>query len=195
MSSLLAAATVACILRLVGTVVAAVRQSNWAAIVNSAGSLALALLPGAADAGLSILVDWSVTAPPELTLWIAVAGFLHSLGMLGLYESLSWWDHLTHFVSAALVAALVYAFVLVDGVGQSLGAGPAAVAVTVVVGVGWELLELGARELGRWLDVDPVLVYYGRLDTALDLIFDLAGAIVVVTLDVRIFVGFAEQVV
>lgn len=187
--------TVAFILGLVGTVVAAVRQSNWAAIVNSVGSLVLALLSAAADAGLAGIVNWSVTAPPELTLWLAVAGFLHSLGMLGLYESVGWWDHLTHFVSAALVAALVYAFVLVDGVLQSLGAGPAAVAVTVAVGVGWELLELGAREVGRWLDIDPVLVYYGWSDTALDLAFDIVGAVAVVLLDVRTFAEFVEQIV
>jgi hypothetical protein len=126
--------------------------------------------------------------------------------MLGPYESTDWWDHVTHTVSAGLVAALAYAALTAvargpAGVGVGpvgVGLGPvgvagATVAFVMVVGVFWELVELFARHLGEQYGIEPVLVHYGRRDTALDLLFDLVGALAVVTLDVRWFVPIAER--
>lgn len=170
----------------------AVYRGDVAAAVNTIGAALLAAVP----VGLSVVADWPLGS--VLAVWLATAGVLHSVGMLGSYESTWWWDHLTHGVSAALVAALVYAglvAVLPDPgvVPRSVAVATVAVAGTMVVGVAWELVELVAREVGDRLDVDPVLVYYGRRDTALDLVFDLVGALVVVGVDLRVFVPLAER--
>lgn len=177
---------------LVATLYAGVRQRNEAAVVNIVAAIGVTLLP-TLIAALFHPPGWSACLP-ELTLWIAVAGFLHSLGMLGLYESTSWWDHLTHAVSAALAAALLYAGLLVAVASQS---GPADVPLIVpvvtvgallVLGIAWELLELVARDVGRRYDIEPVLVHYGWWDTGLDMVFDVVGALLVVVIDVRLFV-------
>jgi hypothetical protein len=163
------------------------RQRNVAAAINALVALVVALLPWA----LALAVD------PVLPLWLGVAGLLHAVGMLGPYDTVRWWDHLTHFVSASLVAALVHAG-LVVGYGDTTTAASVAIATvlfTFAAGLFWELVELGARELGDRFDIEPVLVHYGWRDTILDLGFDLAGAALVVVLDLRTFVPVAEQVV
>ncbi|MFB6095869.1 MAG: hypothetical protein ABEJ74_00585 [Haloferacaceae archaeon] len=172
---------------------ASVRQENVAALVNTVGSIAVTLAP------FSVLVLPGWPSPDvgllwELAFWIAVAGVLHSLGMLSLYESTSWWDHLTHVVSATLLAALLYAAYLV-ALEQPVDWPLVAVATlgsTFALGVVWELVELVARDVGRRYDVEPMLVYYGWLDSAFDLVFDVAGAVLVVWLDLRPFVPLLE---
>jgi hypothetical protein len=74
-----------------------------------------------------------------------------------------------------------------------VGVAGLAVGFVLVVGVFWELVELLARDVGERYDVEPVLVHYGRRDTALDLVFDLVGALAVVGLDVRTFLPLAER--
>jgi len=167
--------------------VLAVRRGNVAAMVNAVVSLAVA---GVAVAAAGFQFGTGFVAP-ELAFWTAVAGLLHSIGMLGPYESVWWWDHLTHALSAALLTALAYAGLLVatDAAVPVVAAG--AVAYTVLAGVCWELGELVARAVGERYDVEPVLVYYGWKDTAYDLVFDVVGALFVVVLDVRVFVDLA----
>ncbi|MGB9965632.1 hypothetical protein [Halobacterium hubeiense] len=168
-----------------------VRRENAAAAVNAAVSLVVAVVAVAAAAGFTVGSRGFVA--PELALWAAVAGLLHAIGMLGPYDSVWWWDHLTHALSAALLTALVYAALLVaygDTASSTVVAG-AAVGYTVLAGVCWELGELVARAVADRYDVEPVLVHYGRRDTALDLVFDVVGAVLVVGLDVRLFVDLA----
>ncbi|WP_336336568.1 hypothetical protein [Haloarcula brevis] len=176
----------------------AVRRRNVAAAINAAGAFVLALLPAVAEFGLQIVLARSVAFGPVLPVWLGAAGFLHSLGMLGLYESTWWWDHLTHTVSAALVAALLYAGTIVAlpvllGVDGSGPAAPVTVASTFAIGVFWELIELVAREAGERFDIEPVLVHYGWRDTAADLGFDLVGALLILATDLRVFVPLVEQ--
>lgn len=182
-----------------GLFIIAVRRRDIAAAINAIGSFVLALLPIVGELVLPVLLTRSIAFGPVLTVWLAAAGFLHSLGMLGLYESTWWWDHLTHTVSAALVAALLYAGVIVtvpDIAGLS-GSSGVVVTVTVVftfaVGVFWELIELVAREVGERFDIEPVLIHYGWRDTAVDLGFDVVGAVLVVGIDLRIFVPLMGQ--
>jgi len=176
---------------ILATLVEAARQRNVAAAVNALVALAAALLPWT----LGLVTGLAVG--PVLPLWLGVAGLLHAVGMLGPYDTVSWWDHLTHFVSASLLAALAHAGVVVGYAGTASDAGIATVTVlfTVAAGVLWELVELVARELGDQFDIEPVLVHYGWTDTVLDLGFDLAGAVLVVGLDLRVFVPVVEQVV
>lgn len=199
MVTLVDAVAVVLVAGILVTVGESVRREDVAALVNALVSLGAALLPAAAALWLS---GWHGLAGPTgvtLTAWLAAAGLLHSIGMLGPYESVGWWDHVTHLLSGALVAALVYAGLV--ALGRSPDAvdlsGPAivglTVALTMLAGVFWELIELVARDLGERLDVEPVLVHYGWRDTAYDLVFDFAGALIVVLLDVRVFVPIAAE--
>ncbi|MFW5911367.1 MAG: hypothetical protein ACOCSD_04355 [Halolamina sp.] len=177
---------------LLAVLVVAYRRENTAAVVNTAGAVLLTLVPAALAWALDVGTARSA-AIPGLTFVVAVAGFLHCLGMLGRYETVGWWDHLTHTLSAALLAALLYAWLLVDGAtGTGLLAGT--VLGTFALGVVWELGELIAREVADWFDIEPVLVHYGWRDTALDLVFDLVGAALIVAFDVRLFVSTVETV-
>lgn len=163
------------------------RRDNGAAVVNTVAAIGAMLVP----VGIEQFVAGVETLSPYLTFWVAVAGFLHVLGMLGLYESTWWWDHLTHTLSAALVAALLYAWFLLTADGPFVGV--ATLAGTFALGVVWEGIELVAREVGNRYDIEPVLVHYGWRDTGFDLLFDVVGASLVVALDVRAFVTVVER--
>jgi len=191
---MMAPASVAVALLQIGilaTLVEAGRQRNVAAAVNALLALAVALLPWALERVAALAVG------PALPLWLGVAGLLHAIGMLGPYDSVQWWDHVTHFTSASLVAALFHAGAVVGYAGTaSFGTVAAAtILFTFAAGILWELVELVARELGERFDIEPVLVHYGWGDTVLDLGFDLAGALVVVALDLRVFVPVLGQLV
>ncbi len=175
-------------LAVLGTLGEAARRRNVAAGVNALFALAVALLPAAVG-----VVAPSVVIDPTVPLWVALAGFLHSLGMLGCYESVWWWDHLTHTVSAALVAALLYAALVVAFAPSAVVLAVATVLFTFAVGVFWELIELVAREVGERFDVEPVLVHYGWRDTAYDLVFDVVGALLIVGFEVGVFVPLIDR--
>ncbi|WP_435073626.1 hypothetical protein [Halorubrum sp. HHNYT27] len=177
----------------------AVRRGDVAAAVNASAALVLALLPFFVELVFQETVSSGVWVGPALPLWLSGAGFLHSLGMLGLYDSIRWWDHLTHTVSAALFAALCYGVVIVAlpeaaGVGGVFEAAAlVTVAFTFAGGVFWELIELVARDVGERFEVEPVLIHYGWRDTAADLGFDVVGAALVVVADLRLFVPLVER--
>ncbi|QZX99190.1 hypothetical protein [Halobaculum rubrum] len=176
----------------------AVRRADVAAAVNAVFALAVALLPAGLSIAAPATVGNAVYATSELSLWLALAGFIHVVGMLGRYETVWWWDHLTHTVSAALLASVVYSgFVVASRSSTGLALQPTGVAGATIgfvfaIGVFWELGELLARDVAEWLDVEPVLVHYGWRDTALDLVFDVVGALIVVAMDVRLFVSIAS---
>jgi hypothetical protein len=174
---------------------AAVRNRDLVAVVNAGVALVLAVLPVAVE----LVVAQSISVGAGLPIWIGVAGLLHTIGMFGIYESVWWWDHLTHTVSAALVAALLYASLLVTlprATGIS-GSSPVILAVTVAstlaIGLFWELLELVAWDIGERFGLEPVLVHYGWGDTAADIVFDIVGVLIVIGVDLRLFVPLAEQ--
>jgi len=177
---------------MLGLLVVAVRRGNVAAAVNAFGALFLALLPAVVEFGLPVLLGQTFSLGAILPLWIAIAGVLHTIGMLGAYETTWWWDHLTHTVSAALVAALLYAVIIVAA-GRAGLAGIGTIGFTIAIGVFWELIELVARDIGERLDVEPVLVHYGWRDTVADIGFDAVGALLVVGVDLRTFVPIVEQ--
>ena len=190
---------VALLAGIVATLLVGRRTDNVPAVVNGVASLGLALSPIAVEFGLEIGMGVDVTFGQALPLWLALAGFLHMLGMLGWYDTVWWWDHLTHTVSAAFIAALVYAglLTLVDHspAVQLSTAYVAAFTVLFTLGVGvlWEFVELVAREVGERIDHPPVLHHYGLRDTALDLLFNGVGALLVVALDLRTFVPVTDQ--
>lgn len=183
-----------------GTLLVGLRVRNVPAVVNAAGSLAVALLAAGVEIAVGTVPGNGFAVASALSTWIAAAGFLHSVGMLGWYDSTWWWDHLTHTLSAAFVAALVYAGLhTLASHDPSFQLSTAAIAgltvlFTAAVGVFWEFLELVVREIGERHDVEPVLEHYGLRDTVLDLVFDVVGAAVVVALDLRVFVPVTDGV-
>jgi hypothetical protein len=173
--------------------VVSIRRDEPAAAINAAVALVASLSPSLVAAVLDWSGEGALAVDPLLALWLGLAGFLHSVGMLGPYDTVWWWDHVTHTISAALLAALVYAALVVTG---SDATTVAALTVLATFGLGlvWEGIELLARSLGNRYGVEPVLVNYGMRDTVLDLGFDLVGAALVVLLDLRMFVPVLEDV-
>ncbi|MGQ9586836.1 MAG: hypothetical protein ACUVT7_00420 [Thermoplasmata archaeon] len=124
--------------------------------------------------------DLRIVLPVELNFWIVLALFLHVVGgFSGFYDRVSGWDHVTHVLSASLVAAL--GFVLVVAIDKYVDSidlpGPFLaffiVMFTMAFGVIWELLEFGNDQLtGSKLQ-------YSLSDSMVDMMFDAFGGIIV----------------
>ena len=171
-----------------------IERRNASIVANALVALGATFVPALIEYSLAASRGAPVSVSSLVAFWIGVAGVLHVAGMHGLYEdeTIWWWDHLTHLVSAGLVAAVFYG--AIGGVvAASPELSPPAIVVaglafllTLAVGVAWELVEFAIHRYSTELGVDSVLIQYGRRDTALDLVFDAVGALVVVGLDVRI---------
>jgi len=152
---------------------------NLSVIINAVVALAVTYLPALLER------DWDVRLSPELTFVVTLAVSLHTLGMVGLYEEVWWYDHLTHTLSAMLVAAVGYAATrAIDLHSEEVSFPPRFLSLflllfTLALGVFWEVLEFAARQAAATLGIEAVLVQYGLEDTILDLVFDTVGAILV----------------
>lgn len=199
MTNLLVLLYVSLLVCLMGTAVAAFWLGSVPAITNSLVATALASTPLVVPALLGPSSAPVLDAAPALAVWLSAAGLLHTIGMFGPYDSVWWWDHCTHTLSAALLAAVIYAILVVtDPTIALVGSGPVVwiggtVLCTLALGVVWEFLELLAREIGDREGIDPVLEYYGLRDTVADLAFDVVGAVLVIALDLRVFVSVIER--
>jgi len=124
--------------------------------------------------------DLRLVLPVELNLWIVLALFLHVVGgFSGFYDSVPGWDHLTHAMSASLVAALGFVTVVVlDKYVDSIYLPRLFLAffivmLTMAIGVCWELMEyLNDVLTGSELQ-------YSLTDTMTDLLFDAFGGFIV----------------
>lgn len=173
---------------LIGIFFIGIDRMNIGIIVNAAVGLGVTRLP-------SILRrDYNIPMSPGLTLWIIAAVFLHALGTLGLpgtdtsfYQSVWWWDHLTHGLSASVVAAAGYATIrAIDIHSEKIYLPSEFMFVFILMfvisfGVFWEVIEFVIGEIARVLGSQAVLTQYGIGDTMLDLVFDTIGAIIVAT--------------
>jgi len=172
-------------LAIVGIALAGLVTRNVAVLVNGVLALGVTLLPGVLER------DYSVALSPLLSLWITTAVFLHALGMLGLYESVPWWDHLTHTLSATIVAGVGYATARAFDEHSDAVSFPRrfmfvyVLLFTLAFGVVWEVMEFVARGVAHAIGADPVLVQYGLEDTIVDLVFDAAGAVLVALFGTR----------
>lgn len=167
---------------------------NPSLVVNGLLGLAVTFLPGFLER------DLRVPLGPWLTLWVTAAVFLHSVGMLGLYEAVWWYDHLTHVVSAALAAGSGYATVrAIDLHYDEVYLPPRFLFVfvllfTLAFGVLWEVGEFVARLWAIRTGRTAVLVIYGIEDTMLDLVFDAVGAVLVALFGTPWFEGVVQAV-
>ncbi|MCO8266145.1 hypothetical protein NKF06_05985 [Haloferax sp. AB510] len=152
---------------------------NLSVVVNAVLALAVTFLPAV------LRRDWQIRLHPLLGLWLALAVLLHAIGMLGPYHSIDWWDHVTHTLSATVVAAVGYVTArAVDEYTETVYLPDRFMFVyillfTLAAGVFWEVLEFGARLAADAVGSEAVLVQYGLGDTIVDLVFDTVGAVLV----------------
>ena len=95
---------------LVGMFFVGLYEGTTGIVVNAALALGVTQLPAVLERDLGIPMD------SGLVLWITAAVFLHVFGSVGLpgvsgtpYDSTWWYDHVTHALSASIVAAAGYA--------------------------------------------------------------------------------------
>lgn len=148
-------------------------------IANAAVATAITFVPAILKREYDLPMD------AGLVLWITAAVFLHALGSAGLYSAIAPWDHLTHALSATIVAAAGYAFfravhVHVDQVYVSSRAmGVFILLFVLAAGVFWEILEFVIDRSAIVLGLDAVLAQHGIDDTIVDLVFNVVGAVIV----------------
>jgi hypothetical protein len=174
---------------LVGMFFVGLERGDTGILVNTAVALGVTQLVPVLERDVGIPMD------PALVLWITAAVFLHALGTVGIpgtgltsfYRQVWWWDHMTHALSASVVAAAGYATArAVDLHSEDVSLPPRFMFVfilllTIAFGVLWEVIEFAIGEAAAVLGGAPVLTQFGLRDTLLDLVFDTVGAIVVAT--------------
>jgi VanZ family protein len=168
---------------IVAVVVEGVRRRDPASVINGVLALGATRLPE--------LVEelYAVEFRPWQRLYADFAMLAHAVGMLGPYDDVWWWDHLTHTLSATLLGGLVF----VDA--RRRGRDPRGRVLAVIVAAGglWELLEYVIHSLSPRFGLEPVLVSYGRTDTVLDLLFNLVGAVLTLALGDHLLANFVDQ--
>ena len=181
------------------------KQAAWAMEMGMVGIFFVGLYRGSTtivvNAGVGLLVtqlppilerDYDIPMDPALTLWITSAVFLHAFGVLGLpgsetnlYGSVPWWDHVTHALSASVVAGVGYATArALDAHSGEIALPPRFMFAFILLfvlafGVFWEVIEFALGEAARAVGNRALLTQYGLEDTMLDLVFNTIGAVVV----------------
>lgn len=164
------------------------------AIVNGSVGLGITFLPGVLEHNYDLPLD------PWLGLWITAAVFFHTMGSAGLYGQIGWWDHLTHAVSASLVAGAGYTTArAIDLHTEDIFIPQrfAFVYILVIVlafGVIWELFEYGLDVVAATTGLTMPLAQHGLDDTVRDLMFNSAGALVVAVFGQAHLLHVAETV-
>jgi hypothetical protein len=161
---------------ILGVFVAGIRRRNPGAVVNALVSFVATYLPR--------VVEWryGVEFRPWQRLYLNVGMLAHAVGMLGPYDDVWWWDHVTHAYSSTLLGGFVHLRARRRGRDPR----PHVLGVVLCVGVLWELMEYAIHGVCRRIGLEPLLIPYGREDTLFDLVFDLLGALLVIALGGRL---------
>jgi hypothetical protein len=170
---------------LIGLLFIGLERRSVGISINAAIGLAVLQIPPLLER------DYSVSMDPRLTLWITSAVFLHSLGTVGIpggegfYSTIPGWDHLTHALSASVVAGVGYATIrALDEHWDDVHLPDRFVFVFILMfvlafGVFWEVIEFTTSAAATAIGGSPVLTQYGLADTMKDLIFNTIGAVIV----------------
>ncbi|WP_192918584.1 hypothetical protein [Salinigranum salinum] len=171
---------------LVGLVFIGLDRGNVGIVVNGVIALVITYLPAVLER------DYHIPMNAGLTLWLTSAVFLHALGTVGLpgsefsfYQTVWWWDHLTHTLSSSVVAAAGYTTVrAIDEHSEEVYLPWQFTFVfvllfVVALGVLWEVIEFAVGGVGALFGGGSILTQYGLEDTLLDLVFDIVGGVVV----------------
>ena len=179
---------------LAGIILYGVIAGQAKAISNGTMGLLITFVPAAMERKYDFPLD------PWLGLWITLVVFLHTLGSAGLYAQIDGWDHITHAMSASLIAAIGYTFArAVDLHSDEIHIPKqfAFVFILLVVmsfGVVWELFEFGLDIVADTTGISMPLAQHGLDDTIRDMMFNTLGAIVVATFGQAHLLGVAETV-
>lgn len=167
-------------LAIVIALVEGIRRRDPSVIVNGIVSLVFAVMPRFLEN------RYDVRFHPWQRLWVSVAALVHTMGMLGPYDRIWWWDHLAHTLSGVVVAGatdvVFQAEAEEDGQARLSPESRSTVIAGVTLGFGvlWEGLEYSIHTIANRQGFEPLLVHYGRFDAVGDIIFDLFGAVLVV---------------
>lgn len=157
---------------LLAVFVIGLRRRDPSAVVNTVVALAATYFPGVAERRYDIeFRQWQ-------RVYVNTAMINHAVGMLGPYDDIRWWDHLTHTHSSTILGGVVFAVARRRGRNPR----PRVIAAVVCVGILWELVEYVVHVTANRLGFEPILVTYGKRDTLLDLVFNLLGAVLVLLL-------------
>lgn len=159
------------------------RRRDPGAVANAVLGLVGTILPTALER------RYGVEFRPWQRLYAQVAMLTHVAGMLGPYDDVWWWDHVTHVHSATMLGAVAHVLA------RRRGRDPEPRVLAAVLGGGlvWELVEYVVHAGAERLGFEPVLVSYGTVDTVLDLLFDLLGALVVLAFGDRLLGNFVRS--
>ncbi|SFG48087.1 hypothetical protein SAMN04488063_2183 [Halopelagius inordinatus] len=177
---------------LFGLVVYGAATLQLGMVANGLLALAVTFLPAA------LRREYGYTMAPGLVLWITVAIFLHSVGSLGLYDQFSWYDEITHTVSATIVAGIGYAALRAfERHSDDIDVPSEFRAVFIVVfvlafGVIWEVFEFGAVFIAQLLGVSSPVTVYGIDDIVTDMMFNTVGAVLVAVWGTGYFGGLVS---
>lgn len=146
-----------------------VRRRDPGAIVNAVVAFGATYLPAVLE------TRCTVEFRPWQRIYVETAMLTHAVGMLGPYDDVWWWDHLTHIHSATLVGGLIHV------ISRRLDVDPRPRVLTGVatMGVLWEIVEYITHLASRQAGLEPILVSYSKTDTLLDLVFNIIGAVLV----------------
>ena len=168
---------------LVGIVILGLYRRNIGLVVNGGVAIAITFVPALLQRKYSLPMDGG------LVLWITAAVFLHALGVLWLYGVISWYDQLAHVLSGSVVAAAGYTSVRALDRHSEVIEIPADYMIVFVFvfilafGVLWEILEFVSGLVAQLLNANAILAQHGIDDTALDLLADTTGAVIVAALN------------
>ncbi|WP_231554224.1 hypothetical protein [Halobellus rufus] len=159
-----------------------IRDRNPGAVVNAILAFAGTHLPAVAER----VAD--VECRPWQRAYVDLAMVTHAVGMLGPYDDVPWWDHLTHTLSASILGGITFV------AAERRSRDPRSSVLGVIVGGGllWEALEYAIHAVAERLGVEPILVVYSRRDTLLDLAFNLLGAALVLLFGDRLLGNLVE---
>lgn len=158
--------------------------------VNAGLPLAVTFLPAL------LRREYSYTMDAGLVLLITVAVFLHAFGSLGFYVWFSWYDEITHTVSAFLVAGIGYAVLTALEKHSSeieLTSNLRGVFILVFVlafSVIWEVFEFGAVWVSQVLGVTSPVQVFGIDDIVTDMVFNVIGGVLVAVWGTGFFEDF-----
>ncbi|MFC7042885.1 hypothetical protein [Halonotius sp. GCM10025705] len=163
------------------------------AITNGGIGLGVTLLPAIVRRNYQFSLD------PWLGLWITTAVFLHTLGSAGLYVQFSWWDSVTHALSASLVAGVGYtAARVIDLHNEEIHIPTQFVFVYLFIvvlafGVIWELFEFALDLISAETGLTMPLAQHGLDDTVVDMLYNSLGALLVALFGQVHLTGVAES--
>lgn len=164
---------------LVGILVYGISTLQLELTINAGIPLAVTFLPAV------LRREYSYAMDARLVLLITVAVFLHALGSVGFYVRYSWYDEITHTVSAALVAGIGYAaLTALERHSEEIDLPPKLRGVFILVfvlafSVIWEVFEFGAVRFSQLLGVTSPVRVFGIDDIVTDMVFNVVGAVLV----------------